>query len=88
MRVTIWDLDYYYAKRKVNCFNPDAMQISSYHKQRGDKVNFVQTEYDIHRPYDLYYIIKEKDKTPNAPMEFYLDSKVRWWGTANRARIN
>ena len=63
MRVTIWDLDYYYAKIKRNCYNVDAMKISSYHKQRGDTVTFVLNEYDIHRPYDLYYIIKVKNNT-------------------------
>ena len=61
MRVTIWDLDYYYAKEKVNCFNPDVMKISSYHKQLGDTINFVTTQDDIRRPYDLYYIIKENN---------------------------
>ena len=88
MKVTIWDLDYYYAKEKVNCFNPDAMKISSYHKQCGDKVNFVIKEDDIYRPYDLYYIIKENSKTPNPPFDFYTNSKVKWWGKANRIRIN
>ena len=47
--ISIWDLDYYYSKDKKNCFNPDAMKISSYHKQMGDKVNFVLTKYDIYR---------------------------------------
>ena len=69
MRVTIWDLDYYYAKDKRNCYNVDAMRISSFHKQSGDYVNFVRTEDDIRRPYDLYYIIKEKSTTPNAPLD-------------------
>lgn len=88
MRITIWDLDYYYAKEKKNCFNTDVMKIASFHKQKGDQVNFVLKEDDIRRPYDLYYIIKEKSKTPNPPMDFYTNSKVRWWGNANRARIN
>lgn len=88
MKVTIWDLDYYYANKKVNCFNPDVMKISSYHKQLGDSINFVTKEYDIYRPYDLCYIIKEKDKTPNPPMSFFLDKTVRWWGKAFKVRIN
>ena len=54
------------------------MRISSYHKQCGDTVNFVLKEDDIHRPYDLYYIIKENIKTPNPPVEFFINSKVRW----------
>lgn len=88
MKVTIWDLDYYHAKRKVNCFNPDAMKISSYHKQLGDSINFVTKQDDIYRPYDLYYIIKEKPKTPQPPIDFIVNPKVRWWGKAYRAKIN
>lgn len=86
MKVTIWDLDYYYTKKKRNCFNPDAMRISSYHKQMGDQVNFVTNEYDIRRPYDIYYVIKEKPKTPNPPPDFFLNSKVRFLGKAYRVR--
>lgn len=88
MRVTIWDLDYYYSSTKVDCFNPDVMKISSYHKQLGDEVNFVLKEDDIFRPYDLYYIIKEQSSTPNPPFEFFTNSKVRWWGKAVKFRIN
>jgi len=88
MRVTIWDLDYYYSSTKVDCFNPDVMKISSYHKQLGDQVNFVLKEDDIYRPYDLYYIIKENNKTPNPPFDFFVNSKVRWWGKAVKFRIN
>lgn len=87
MRVTIWDLDYYYAKVKKNCVNDDAMRISSYHKQCGDAVNFVLKEDDIYRPYDLYYIIKENANTPNPPLEFYANAKVRWWGAAVKMHI-
>lgn len=88
MKVTIWDLDYYYNPSKRNAFNPDVMKISSYHKQLGDKINFVLKPDDIYRPYDLYYIIKEKSKTPNPPSVFYLDKNVRWWGKAVKMRIN
>jgi hypothetical protein len=58
------------------------MLISSYHKQLGDQVNFVQTEYDIKRPYNIYYILKEKDNTPNPPIQFLLDNKIKWVGAA------
>lgn len=88
MKVTIWDLDYYYAAEKRNQFNPDVMKISSYHKQLGDQINFVLKEDDIYRPYDLYYIIKENNKTKNAPFDFYTNSKVRWWGKAYKHKIN
>ena len=87
MKVSIWDLDYFHAEEKVNCFNPDVMKISSYHKQLGDTINFVTTVDDIRRPYDLYYIIKEKDSTPNPPLDFFTNKKVKWWGDAYRARV-
>lgn len=82
MFITIWDLDWYYSKDKTNLQNPNAMLISSYHKQLGDQVNFVQTEYDIKRPYNIYYILKEKDDTPNPPIQFLLDNKIRWIGAS------
>lgn len=63
------------------------MKISSYHKQLGDKINFVMREVDINRPFDIYYIIKENNKTPNPPFEFFTNNKVKWWGNAYKARI-
>ena len=88
MKVTIWDLDYYFAENKKNLINTDVQKISSYHKQKGDTVNFVLTEYDINRPYDVYYIIKENKKTPNPPLNFWTNPKVRWWGKAYEMRQN
>lgn len=88
MRISIWDLDYFFAKKRVNCFNPDIMKISSYHKQSGDIVNFILTEDDISRPYDIIYIVKEKDKTPHPPRHFFFEKNVRWWGKSYRLRIN
>lgn len=82
MKISIWDLDYYYATNKKNCFNPDVMKISSYHKQMGDSVNFVLTKDDIYRPFDKYYIIKENNKTPNPPTDLMLNKKVIWLGKA------
>lgn len=88
MRVTIWDMDYYYAAEKRDMFNPDVMKLSSYHKQKGDYVNFVRISDDIYRPYDIYYIIREDPKTPQPPKEFFLNGKVKWFGQANKARRN
>lgn len=87
MRVTIWDLDWYYAENKTNKQNPDVMRISSYHKQLGDIVNFVTKEDDIRRPYDVYYIIKEDSKTPNPPLDFFMNNKVKWWGNAFKVKV-
>lgn len=64
------------------------MKIASYHKQCGDQINFVLKKDDIYRPYDIYYIIKENETTPNAPFEFYTNGAVRWWGKAYKRKIN
>lgn len=88
MRVTIWDLDYYFATEKVNCFNPDVMLIASYHKQCGDSINFVTKEDDIRRPFDIYYVIKENAKTPNPPLDILMNRKIYWWGDAYKIRRN
>ena len=88
MKISIWDLDYYFAEDKTDLVNPDVQKISSYHKQNGDKVNFVLSPYDINRPYDIYYIIKERAETPNPPLEWMINPKVRWWGKAYRMKKN
>lgn len=82
LKVAIWDLEYYFAINKVNCFNPDAMKISSYHKQKGDQVFLISNEYEINNKYDIIYILKERANTPNPPLKFFLDDKVRWLGRA------
>ena len=86
MRVTIWDIDYYYSNNKKNAFNPILMKLSSYHKQLGDSVILVETEYDINRPYDIYYICREKKDAPQPPAAFFLDRNIRWIGKANKTR--
>lgn len=63
-------------------------KISSYHKQLGDSINFVLKEYDIYRPYDIYYVFKEDLNTPNPPLDFFTNSKVRWGGKAFKMRNN
>lgn len=86
MRITIWDLDYYYGSTKNH--NVDAMKIASYHKQKGDKINFVIKELDINRPYDVYYMIKEDKKTPNPPVIFFSSKNIKWYGKAFEIRQN
>ena len=86
-KISIWDLDYYFAKDKTNCFNPDAMKISSYHKQMGDSVVFCTSEYDTTRPFDTMYIFKEKNDTPNPPSQFFINPKVLRWGEGVKYHI-
>ena len=87
-KVSIWDLDYYYANDRTNLFNPDAQRISSYHKQKGDSINFISAEEDVNRPCDIMYIIKEQTKTPNPPLKWLVDPRVRWWGEAYKSKAN
>lgn len=64
-RISIWDMDFFYKKT----FRPnyELMKISSYHKQRGDLINFITEESHIEMIYDKYYISREKNATPPAP---------------------
>lgn len=87
MKITIWDLDYFDAASRTivapkTYFNTDAMKISGWHKKCGDQVNFVISNDDIYRPYDIYYLIKETKKSSTPPVDFYMNKKVRRTGAA------
>lgn len=77
-KVTIWDMDFYYKKSFLP--NPVAMKISSFHKQEGDLINFVEEDYHINMSFDVYYIIKEKSSTPKPPGKLLDDKRVRLIG--------
>lgn len=81
-KVTIWDMDFYYKKSFYP--NPTAMKLSSFHKQEGDLINFVQEEYDISMSYDIFYIIREKSETPRPPGRLIDDKRVRLIGRPMR----
>ena len=81
--IGIWDLEYYYAEQHIDCFNPDAMKISGYHKQKGDRVHLLVNERDLNRQYDLIYIIREHDDTPQAPATWLMKDNIVWMGDAN-----
>ncbi len=80
MRVSIWDIDYYNLRRG---FNVECMKISSFHKQRGDVVNFILKQADVNRVYDIIYIVKKDDELANPPLSF-LDKRSRLWGDGFR----
>lgn len=72
MNITIWDLDFFYKKTimpNINC-----MRLSSYHKQKGDKINFVSQETHLNLAFDILYISRELDITP-MPSRKYIDDK-------------
>ena len=72
MNVTIFDLDWYYHTTIMP--NVDCMRLSSYHKQRGDKINFVTQDTHLTLPFDKMYITRENDNTP-MPKRALLDDK-------------
>lgn len=74
MDIMIWDMEWYYAEDKTNLINIDAMKISSYHKQLGDKVYLVNSKYDIKREWDRMYICKEEADTPTPPLSLTLNN--------------
>lgn len=58
MKVTIIDLDWF---NKISFLpNVKCMKLSSYHQQKGDLVNFPQTEWEFMLDYDIMYIVREK----------------------------
>jgi hypothetical protein len=58
------------------CFIPNyrAQKISSFHKQKGDIVNFIEESEHLTFDYDLLYIIREKKATP-IPARKYIDKQ-------------
>jgi len=65
MRVTIWDMDFYY---KFS-FKPNivVMKISSFHKQQEHIINFVNQAEDINYDFDVLYVVREHEMTPFPP---------------------
>ena len=68
--ITILDLDYYY---KVSTGpNPQAMKLSSYLKQKGYVVNFVEEAVHMKMKFDKAYVFRESQSIPNPPSEYML----------------
>lgn len=78
MKISIWDMDFFYKKSFLP--NIDAMQISSFHKQLGDSINFITESYHIKMEFDLYYIIRNKKITPRPPSSLIEDKRVKVLG--------
>lgn len=72
MNISIWDLDWFY--KKTTMPNINCMRLSSYHKQKGDKINFITEEIHLNLAFDVLYITKELDITP-MPNRKYIDDK-------------
>lgn len=78
MRITIWDLDWYHKHSTLP--NHRAMKISSYHKQQGHYINFIEHKSDLGFDYDEMYIIKERGHTPFPPSRFIDRTDVKMIG--------
>lgn len=85
MRVSIWDVDYFYKKTGVNY---DCMKISSYHKQRGDKINFITSEFQAAMQCDVMYITKEDESLKNPPIKYTTSNKSKIWGKGMKYLVN
>jgi hypothetical protein len=71
-------MDFYYKATVVP--NPEVMKISSFHKQNGDLINFVEEKGHINMPYDLFYLVKDKRRTKMPPGKLMDDDRVRLMG--------
>jgi len=71
-------MDFYHKTSVVP--NPAAMKVSSFHKQSGDLVNFVQDESHVNMLYDIFYIFKEKKRTPMPSGKLMEDKRMRLYG--------
>lgn len=85
MRVSIWDLDFYHKKKGINY---ECMKIASFHKQRGDKINFITEKIHIDMAYDLMYITKIDENLSNPPLRYLNNPKVKVWGMGFRYFTN
>jgi hypothetical protein len=71
-------MDFFYKKSFLP--NPVLMKISSYHKQCGDLVNFIEDDSHLKMSYDLFYILREKNITPKPSGKLIEDNRVRLIG--------
>lgn len=78
MRITIWDMDWFHKQSFIP--NYKAQKISSFHKQKGDIVNFVEESEHLTFDYDLLYIIREKKATPLAVRKYIDKQNVKLIG--------
>ena len=53
------------------------MKVSSYHKQKGDIVNFIKNEFDITIDFDIMYVTKRDLNIQAPPISLLVDERVR-----------
>jgi hypothetical protein len=77
-RVMIWDMDWF----EKNSFTPkpDAMKVTSFHKQSGDNVYFIESTEDLTFDYDLIYVFRDMKNTNFPPLKILDSPKSRLCG--------
>lgn len=76
--ITILDLDYYH--KVADYPNATVMRLSSYLKQKGYVINFVETELHMKMKYDRAYVFREKATTPPPPTQYLADKECQLIG--------
>jgi len=71
-RILLFDCEHFYDNFMMP--NYKLMKLSSYHKQIGDSVTFVNDKYYLNGTYDICYIAKERYET-NYPHHSLMDDK-------------
>jgi len=72
--ITILDLDYYHGKAEGP--NPQAMKLSSYLKQKGYVINFVENEIHLKMKFDKAYVFRERNDVLNPPSSYLLHEET------------
>jgi hypothetical protein len=80
MLIGIWDIDFFYDKKS---WSYACMKLSSFHKQKGDKVFLIQTNFDLEGKYDILYIYRNSSVYELPPVKFFFDKKNRFFGNCS-----
>lgn len=78
MKISIWDLDWFYKKSYIP--NITCMRLSSYHKQKGDEINFIEEDFQQTLGFDIMYIVRESDTTTMPSRKLLDDKRVILFG--------
>ena len=78
MTVLILDLDWIFDKSDLP--NPGCMHLSSFHKQRKDRVYFVGDMSELTMAYDKLYVFSESDSTPTLGSKILNDERTTLFG--------
>jgi hypothetical protein len=77
MLVGIYDMDYYANKKTWNYI---CMKLSSYHKQRFDKVTLFSDKFDLTFAYDVIYVCKADNSPLQPTTDMIVNSKYKFIG--------